>query len=255
MTRLYDTFLFDDELDMLECRLTELDASPVYRFVIVEATVTHRGDPKPLFYAENADRFSPWADRIIHVVAGTLPDSPDPWQRLFAQREHARAGLGDATADDVIMHGDADEIPSASACARALAGPGAAFAQRCAVYAADWLYPDLWRGTVAVRYGSIGSFTGLRERAGPLIRALPGLPDGGWHLSWMGGAEGHLRKLKTHCHLEMTAETHEAIASGRFYREGWHSDGKKLIPATVDVSWPRWVFERKCPASWFRPRP
>ena len=44
--------MFRDELDMLECRLRELE-DVVYRHVLVEAPVTHRGDPKPLYYAEN----------------------------------------------------------------------------------------------------------------------------------------------------------------------------------------------------------
>jgi hypothetical protein len=62
-----DAFPLFNELDILELRLTEL--SPVVdRFVIVEANRTHKGTLKPLHYAENAQRFAEWKDKIVHVV-------------------------------------------------------------------------------------------------------------------------------------------------------------------------------------------
>jgi hypothetical protein len=35
---------------------------------------------------------------------------------------------------------------------------------------------------------------------------------------------------------------------------GLHVDGTKMLPVDVDATWPRWVYERRCPANWFRPR-
>lgn len=52
-----DCFTFFNELDVLEIRLRELDGV-VDRFVLVEATLTHQGKPKPLLYAENKERFA-----------------------------------------------------------------------------------------------------------------------------------------------------------------------------------------------------
>ena len=69
MTRplIIDSFPFNNELDMLECRLTELyDA--VDWFVLVEATRDHQDHRKPLHYADNTGRFLPWADKIVHVI-------------------------------------------------------------------------------------------------------------------------------------------------------------------------------------------
>jgi len=43
--RIYDTFLFSGEMDMLECRLYELQDTDVYRHVIIEAGVTFQGRP------------------------------------------------------------------------------------------------------------------------------------------------------------------------------------------------------------------
>ena len=67
-----DAISFFSELDLLELRLNELD-SVVDRFVIVEATRTHKGDLKPMYYAENKPRFAQWEDKIVHVPVGDLP--------------------------------------------------------------------------------------------------------------------------------------------------------------------------------------
>ena len=36
-------------------------------FIIVEATLTHSGKPKPLCYANNKHLYTEFADKIIHV--------------------------------------------------------------------------------------------------------------------------------------------------------------------------------------------
>ena len=51
-----DCFTFYNELDLLELRLEELDEH-VDKFVIVEATTTHSGKDKDLYYAKNAHRY------------------------------------------------------------------------------------------------------------------------------------------------------------------------------------------------------
>ena len=70
--RVFDCFPFFNELDVLEIRLAELDAL-VDHFVIVEATRTHTGKPKPLYFADNRKRYDRYAHKIIHVVADDLP--------------------------------------------------------------------------------------------------------------------------------------------------------------------------------------
>ena len=108
---LWDTFMFRDELDMLEARLTELEDSPVYRHVLVEATTTHTGIPKPLYYDGNKERYARWADRIVHVIAD-VSNEPHPWAMEHAQRNHIWAAIADADPDDIVILGDVDEIPS-----------------------------------------------------------------------------------------------------------------------------------------------
>jgi hypothetical protein len=107
---IYDCFPFFNELELLEVRLHELDGL-VDKFVLVEATKTFPGHPKPLHFADNRERFSAFADKIIHVVVEDMPggDGPrDHWVRDRFQRNAIGRGLLNCQPDDVIMVSDMD---------------------------------------------------------------------------------------------------------------------------------------------------
>ena len=148
--RIIDTFMLRDELDMLEGRLAELDGL-VASHVLVESPVDHRGNPKPLWFMENRERFAPWKDRIIHVVAEP-PAGTDPWVREHAQRTAIWPALDEAGDDDVILLCDVDEFPPPEAFTR-LPEPAFAHEQRLNMYAVDWEYPDTQLCSVSVRAG------------------------------------------------------------------------------------------------------
>lgn len=243
-----------DELDMLECRLIELEDYDVTH-VLVEAPVTHRGDPKPLYFAESRGRFSRWKDRIRYVRADlpgkSGPPDLDPWLREHAQRDQAASCLGDAGPDDLVLIADVDEIPSRVVMESSPA-EAVLLMQRVACFAVDWVWPGLEPTSVLVRAGVLGgrSLAAVRDTR----IAYPAITDAGWHLSWLGGPEAQLAKLAAHCHQEQDIPVNlERITGGAAYREGWHI-GVKLVPADVDETWPRYVYERRCPDSWFRPR-
>lgn len=252
----WDTFTLDDELDLLECRLTEL--SPVVdRFVICESPVVHAdGRPKPLHYAQNQARFAPWADQIVHVIAGGMPEGPDPWPRERHQRNAIMAGLRAAAPDDLIMFSDVDEIPTQDAVWAAVsAREPVLFVQHLVFFAVDWLAPWPWEGTCAARLDQIGSIAQMREDR-PGWRRLYG---GGWHLTWLGGPDGIRRKLANRCHTDETAMIEGHVAAGETWERGLVWTGPQggptqCEPVDVDGTWPRWVWERRCPPVWFRPR-
>ena len=62
-----DCFPFFNELDILEIRLNSL-APYVDRFVLTECNVTHSGNQKPLFFAENKERFKIRNKKIVFIV-------------------------------------------------------------------------------------------------------------------------------------------------------------------------------------------
>jgi hypothetical protein len=82
-------------------------------FIIVEATYTQTGMPKPL----NFDRakFNAFESKIIYVVAENPPGGVvDPWRNENAQRDAISRGLESAGDDDWLIVSDVDEIPNPS---------------------------------------------------------------------------------------------------------------------------------------------
>lgn len=257
--------MFCGELDMLGMRLEELAPYGV-RTVLVESPVTHRGVPKPLVYAENADRFAKWNDSIVHVVA-ELPDAQNPWVREHAQRNAAWPVIGaGAQPGDTVLITDLDEIPSPSLLnwqeATAHRYTVIAARMKTCLYAVDWLVPDEMLPPTCVaatvkwlraRAAEGKGLAGVRDRRGD----YPVLIDGGWHFSWAGGIERQREKLMTStCHTEVLGtEEGDLIASGERWRTGRHAEGHLPVrPADVDETWPAFIRERRCPPSWFRPR-
>lgn len=265
---IFDCFPMHDEMDLLECRLTELETVPNLVHVIVEADVTHQDRPKPYYFDDHKARFAKWADRIVHVKASGLPtmaQDPDPWARELAQRTFMFDGLAaaGATSSDVVMQSDIDEIPHPLVVRnlRISAGSVVALHQRGHFWAVDWSYPPGWNGTVVCNASDITKredFPRLRSLRN-LVRRIgenPGqVPSGGWHLSWLGGRERTLKKVHSFCHPEVFDRIEKSIEDRDFFwREGWHVDGVRMVPVDVDKSWPRWIYEGHAPAAWYRPR-
>lgn len=130
--KIFDTFTFYNELDLLELRM-EILGDVVDYFVINEANITFTGKEKPLYYFENRERFKKWEDKIIHHVTlddggslekywdgvpyhrsmceDNIKDLPLHYQRACFHKDSAIYALLDkAEDDDIILTSDADEI-------------------------------------------------------------------------------------------------------------------------------------------------
>ena len=95
--KIYDCFLFYNELEILNIRLHEM-YDHVDKFVLVESEETFRGGPKPLYYQENKHLFEKFADKIIHVIIEGHYEPQNPreywkvWEREHFQRDQIIAG-------------------------------------------------------------------------------------------------------------------------------------------------------------------
>jgi hypothetical protein len=220
---IYDCFPFFNELDLLEIRLMELE-SVVDRFVLAEAPVTHSGRPKPLYFAENRDRFARWRDRIVHVVVDDMPGGPDPWRRENHQRNAVVRGLAGAGPGDGVIISDADEIPSADA-VRRWPGDARMLAQ---VFAYYWIncVGGQWTGS---RILPRAQFDAFPNATAVRLTEFPLLERGGWHVSFAGGPERIRTKLEAYAHQDVNQDRTKSaehlahvIATGSdlFGREG-----------------------------------
>ena len=257
MTRIFDTFLFHNEVDLLQCRLEEL--SPVVdSFVIVECGENHLGAPKSSNYLAAEERFIPWRDQIEYVWAPKLKESR-PKLREHEQRELVQEGLRSARCEphDVVIHSDVDEI----ICAAAVVDLGErlnsipsniiSFDQQPRYFAVDWLHP--WRCAImpaARRYQHVGTFWDMRRDS---VEA-PTIPNAGWHFSWLGGPPAHLAKLGAIYEGPAIESSRPHLAAGHNWRLGIHVDGVQMAPVEIDDNFPAFIRERRCPTSWFRPR-
>jgi len=239
--RIFDCFQFYNELDLLEVRLAEL-YPVVDRFVLVEATLTHAGAAKPLYYAENRERFAAYADKIIHIVVAEDPGG-FAWNREACQRDAILRGLGDCRPSDMILISDADEILRAPVVERLRWEPdeGAGMGESRGatlvaphldifLYFLDLKGPDPWVSVAAApwelirRIGANNARYLVKQGIGTVV------PDAGWHFTWMGGADRFRAKLEAFAHREMIAgfdrdpETNRTRLD-RFYATGCLDDG------------------------------
>ena len=67
MNKFIDCFIFNDELDLLEFRLTEHDSFTDY-FILVESKKTFSGKAKELHATNNLSRYEKWKDKLIIFV-------------------------------------------------------------------------------------------------------------------------------------------------------------------------------------------
>lgn len=103
-----DTFPFNDEFDMLAIRLAITD-NYVDRWIISEGDRTFSGIQKPYHLSENLHRFPLYRDRI-EIVQLAIDADKINWQCENRMRSGLNSALDHCADDDVIIHGDLDEI-------------------------------------------------------------------------------------------------------------------------------------------------
>jgi len=215
--KVYDCFLFFNELDLLEIRLNELN-DVVDNFVIVESTESFSKKKKPLYFLENKDRFSSFLEKIIHVVVDDTPDFPDRPGRMgtmhsrhdveWFQRDCISRGLVDCKKEDIVILSDIDEIPSKNAVLEirkilSEKDTTVSLNHRFFYYFLNGLCvqngnESQWWGSTACRFGSFPGPEALRRLKGVAQTRL----NGGWHFSYLGGPEMIALKIESIAHAE-----------------------------------------------------
>ena len=107
-----DCFLFNDELDVLEIRLSLL--SPyVSLFVLVESAKTFDGQDKPFYYEENRERFKDYSDKILYIKVEDMPKEKgkDYQRNAISDTIHYLHKQKNLTVDDLVFISDISEIP------------------------------------------------------------------------------------------------------------------------------------------------
>ncbi len=229
---IYDAFIFFNELELLELRLSILDPYVDY-FVIVEATETFSGKPKALVYEENKERFKKWAHKIIHHVTRDTPTSfydakvrlaetSDPleanilhtaltssnvpqgathWLREFYQKECIKKALIGLNDTDICYISDIDEIWNPETSINYESSAVFKFKQLVYTYYLNNRSSEPWSGTFATQYKNIRT-NSLNHLDSAHQTSYTYVKNGGWHFTNMGGAERIRTKLESYGHQE-----------------------------------------------------
>lgn len=226
---IYDCFSFFNELDLLEIRLHTLNPV-VGKFILVESTLTHTGNPKPLYYAENKNRFKKFHDKIIHIIVEDFPIIPNidtremAWIRENHQRNAIMRGISNTAKDnDYLIIADLDEIPSPEAIRKAITYNGVTHLSLKMYYyfinyknysdpiwlggpqilpfsvlktstkpkEQELLYPIDWRANI-----------GMTPSVVRFLKPKNIIKNAGWHFSYCGGVEAVITKIKSIAHTE-----------------------------------------------------
>jgi beta-1,4-mannosyl-glycoprotein beta-1,4-N-acetylglucosaminyltransferase len=219
--RIIDCFTFYNELDILEYRLSLLYPNVDY-FVLSEATKTHRGNPKPLFFRENKERFSRFLDKIVYVLDEDLVENPivspnqkrddGVWKNENHQRNALNRGIEQIVlySNDLIMISDVDEIPDIQTI---LENREAIVQNRYIGLIQDFYYyhltcknPEKWSEAKVMTYSYYCHILNKTPQICRMhdhhLQVNGYLYRGGWHLSYFGNAETIRNKIMQFGHQE-----------------------------------------------------
>ena len=229
--KVFDSFIFFNELELLELRLNILNDVVDY-FVLTESPFTVSGNEKPLYYQENKDRFGKFNDKIVHNITETIPndysnylvkkqfhtdysstddsgnryiDLPIRFQRAVYNRECSAYGLvkGGAKDEDLILTSDADEIINPQVLEDlSWFDPTNNYVcyQRAFYFKLNYLYQENWKGTRLCTFEHLKKTTVDRLRTDWHKAHM--IEDGGWHWSFFGDADNYRLKIASYEHTE-----------------------------------------------------
>jgi len=234
---IYDCFTFFNELELLELRLNVLN-DIVDHFVLVEADMTFSNHKREFLFEEKFNWFKDHLNKIIYVKVEDMPDSTNPWDLEYYQRNCIMRGLKKAQPEDLVLISDIDEIPDPEAIKALFRGRGTivnllpfrnpikivkrildfssslcrpyhgieilektpvCFKQRLFYYFLNCQSPLSWNGTVILKAKNLESPQKLRDQ----LKVLPRLLNGGWHFSYLGGVEKIMDKINSYSHTEL----------------------------------------------------
>ena len=269
---IYDTFLFFNELDLLRIRLETLK-DHVDKFVLVESTTTFSGLKKPLYYNENKHLFKDFEERIIHVIVDDTPteysniqlnqnpknemdvinnhilinvmdstgwDKNNPnewvWGNETYQRECIYRGLIGVKPEDLIFVSDCDEIPNPMWFQndQIIDDNVMDFKQDMYCYYLNVLKETNWSGTKACLNKTLIKFGINKIRQNKHTNQIN--TRGGWHFSFLGGAERVKLKIEAYSYQEYnTAYYKNKIQENDPFMRG------KLVQIAIDSTYPIYI--------------
>ena len=217
--KIIDCFIFYNEIDLLKYRL-EILYPVVDYFVLVEATRTHSGKSKPLYYQENKDLFKQYQDKIIYVCDDKLEETPafkysrnyddGIWKNENHQRNSIETGInlvpGGLAREDYIMISDVDEIPNPDILEYVRDNKPKidcmSLIMTMFYYNLTLINEQKWYHPKIMSYGFYCDAFECTPQKCRMIETRQSIKNGGWHLSYFGSPEFIKNKIMSFAHQE-----------------------------------------------------
>lgn len=240
--KIYDCFIFFNELDLLDIRLNTLNEVVDY-FVLVESKKTFSKNDKPLFYQENKHLFKEFEDKIIHIVLDDLPNS-NAWGNEYYQRNAISRGLINCQDSDIIIISDVDEIPnpldilSTTSCMDNSTICG--FNQKLYYYYINMYVYDNWIGSKMCSFHKFKEFNPQSFRMNGVGINL--ISNGGWHFSYVGGLERIKYKIESFAHQEINNDAFKVNIESRLEKGvSIFDENFKFKIVDLDSTYPKYI--------------
>ena len=243
---IWDSFLFFQELDLLEIRLNILYPY-VDAFYIVEFDKTFSGQQKDFVLdPELFSRFKKYLDKIIYCPI-SISSHGNAWDNERDQKQYL---IPSCAKDDIVMISDLDEIPNPHKIPFAVSlldngtTDSAVFIQRLYYYYLNnQVVDNRWKGTRI----SKRSYYDNREHA-PFEMRFSGqfeIEDGGWHFSYLFGKNPELvlNKIKSFSHQEYNNDNYLPFVMNRIAegKDLFGRDSMRFQKVEVDESFPEYI--------------
>ena len=257
---IYDCFQYFNEDHMVDLRLNILNEHVDY-FVISESTKTHQGKNKKLNF--NINNFLKFKNKIKYIIADYDKENNfknhQGGESLVEQHQRNTLieGIKEASAEDLIILSDSDEIPDLSKLKKIkLTSKFIAFSQMMFMYKLNLqnLNETNWIGSKITLKKNITSMQALRDlkfKKFPFWRFDKKnlqIINGGWHFSFLQKPSDIIKKIKSYSHGEFNKKEfidekniEEKIKNNIDIFER----GFKLQRINIDEKFPEYIIKNK----------
>jgi hypothetical protein len=256
-----DTTLFNDEFDMLDIHLAITDHY-VDRWIILEASRTFSGIPKPYNLANNLERYrARYGDRI-EVVTLELTEDQTNLVCETMMRQGLQPALSKYHTEDIVIHGDLDEIINPDRWNQIVSlmnehNQPVTCGFEMYFYLFDQKAERNWKGSVVARRRMFDTphelYKGRNVKRKDRSHCVGLKEPVGWHWTWIGTDE--LVKNKARSCIESQHRDPDQILAAFKQRDTISAINHKATTHTVSTNYPDSVQQvlKKYPLYWNHP--
>lgn len=253
--KVYDCFMFYNELDLVEIRFEEL-WDVVDLFVVVESNVTHAGNSKPYIFLDNWDKFQKYHSKIRHIKVDDMPQDATGMERDWLQRDGIKKGLTDLEYDDLVIISDLDEIPRADMIELIkndnndydryiLCIPQFRHRLNFMKVKETYKYPNI----IVTKFSAFSDPNQEREHTfywNPKPNNSVLVEHGGWHFTWIGNDNEIKNKIQNYAHTEHNnEEILNSVDVGKHISEGksFFNSDEEFQTVKLDDYFPKYILD------------